>query len=283
MWEQPNNGRRAPRTKGSRMSVRYVIGCAVLLMARVVLWVFHMLHQVGSFPLRLAVVLWTPREIDRYSRAEWDRREVVEQYSQFDTWLNPTEQTLVEKYLPIGGEVLNLACGAGREALLLARRGVKVTACDWSPRMIGAAQRRADGAGLPVRFSVSDMYDLPYPEGSFDSVLLTNVAYSYAFPRRRRVRLLRQAYAVLKPSGVFILSFARGSDDSNGSPSFLRRLALKLRDFPPFNRDYEPGDSFGDGFCHVFQPDELRGEFAETPFILREWHWRKGYAVLGKP
>lgn len=283
MRENPTDGRQAPCTKGSRMSVRYVIGCAVLQMARLVLRVFHLLLRVGWFPFRLAVILWTPREIERYSRAEWDRREVVEQYSQLEGWLNPTEQTLVEKYLPIRGEVLNLACGAGREALLLARRGLKVTACDWSPRMIAAAQRRADAAGLPVRFSVSDLYDLPYPEGSFDSILLPNIAYSYAFPRRRRVRLLQQAYAVLKPGGVFILSFSRESDHSNGSPSLLQRLALKLRGYPPFNRDYEPGDSFGDGFCHVFQPDELRGEFAETPFLLREWHWGKGYAVLGKP
>jgi SAM-dependent methyltransferase len=265
------------------MSVRYVIGCAVFLMACVVSRVLDMLQRVGSFLIRLAVILWTPREIERYSRAAWDRRELVEEYSQFDTWLNPTEQTLVEKYLPIGGEVLNLACGAGREALLLARRGLKVTACDWSPRMIAAAQRRADAAGLLVRFSVSDLYNLPYREGSFDSILITNIAYSYAFPRRCRIRLLQDAYAVLKPGGVFILSFCRGSDNSNGSPSFLQRLALKLRGYPPFNRDYEPGDDFSSVFFHVFQPDELRGEFAETPFILSEWRWGEGYAVLGKP
>lgn len=41
-----------------------------------------------------------------------------------------------------GDHVLELNCGTGEDALFLARRGVSVTACDASSRMIGQAQSR---------------------------------------------------------------------------------------------------------------------------------------------
>src|SRR5881397_527822 len=117
-----------------------------------------------------------------------------------DDWLGVTEEPLVETYFTNDGELLNVACGAGREALLLARRGLRVTACDWSTGMIAEARRRAQEANLPVRFAVADlMDDLPYPEKTFDYLLLTNIAYSYIFPSHRRIRFLRQAHSVLKP------------------------------------------------------------------------------------
>src|SRR5438093_11499655 len=103
-----------------------------------------------------------------------------------DDWLGVTEEPLVETYFTNDGELLNVACGAGREALLLARQGLRVTATDWGPGMITEAQRRAREAGLPIRFAVADMFSLPYREQTFDYLLLTNISYSYVFPRWRR-------------------------------------------------------------------------------------------------
>ena len=170
-----------------------------------------------------------------------------------DGWLGVTEKTLVETYFRNGGALLNVACGAGREALLLARRGLRVTACDWSPRMIAEARRRAQDLNLPVRFAGADMFDLPYPEQEFDYLLLTNIAYSYLFPRRRRLRFLRQAYSMLKPGGVFIISFAGAVNEQDDLKRFLQWLFVRLRRYAPFNKDYEPGDYLEAGtFIHLF-------------------------------
>src|SRR3989442_5714580 len=72
--------------------------------------------------------------------------------------------------------------------------------------MIAATQRRAREANLPIRFEVADLYDLRYPENEFDYLLLTNIAYSYIFPRWRRVRFLRAGHSALKPRGGVILA-----------------------------------------------------------------------------
>lgn len=267
--------------KVSQMSLRYIAGYSFLLFSSLVRRVLNQFYLLVSLTEQFAVIVWTPREIERYSRTDWNSREQVRNYARLDDWLCATEQALVEKYFSKNGELLDVACGAGREALLLSRRGMKVTACDWSPRMIAEAQRRAREANVPVRFAVADLYDLPYPEKAFDCLFLTNNAYSYVCPRRRRIRLLKQAYSILRPGGVFIISFVAALGGFPGQ-RISQRLFMKLKRSALFNRDYEPGDRFLYSFVHVFQPEELRQEFDEAKFLVKEWLWKPGYAVLTK-
>jgi ubiquinone/menaquinone biosynthesis C-methylase UbiE len=55
-----------------------------------------------------------------------------------------------------GQHILELNCGTGEDALFLVARGISVTACDLSPRMIEVAQRRKlqNKAGGNVEFQV---------------------------------------------------------------------------------------------------------------------------------
>lgn len=50
-----------------------------------------------------------------------------------------------------GQRILEINCGTGVDAIYLARRGVRVIACDSSPRMIEVASRRAAGARIEPR------------------------------------------------------------------------------------------------------------------------------------
>jgi len=266
------------------MSLRYYAGYSLVLASRLFCAVFNRLFWVASLPERFAMIICAPSEIERYSKAKWNRWSEVRAYANYDEWLSETEQALVVQYFTNKGELLNLACGAGREALLLARRGLSVTASDWSPRMIAEARRRAQEANLPVRFAVADlMYDLPYPEKAFDYLFLTNIAYSYVFPRRNRLRFLRQAHSVLKPGGVFVISFAPASGDPRIPAGPLEWLFIRLRRWPPFNREYEPGDRFANTFIHFFRSEELAQEFQEAQFLIKDYLWKRGYAVLVKP
>jgi SAM-dependent methyltransferase len=64
---------------------------------------------------------------------------------------------------------LELGCGTGASAVWLARQGFDVTALDLSPRAIERARRRAEGAGVRIRFLVADVLDPPAePAGPFD-------------------------------------------------------------------------------------------------------------------
>ncbi len=71
----------------------------------------------------------------------------------------PCEAFYREEARRAGGAVLDLACGTGRLTLPLARDGHEVLGLDASPRMLAAARRKAERAGLRPTFLHGDMCD----------------------------------------------------------------------------------------------------------------------------
>jgi SAM-dependent methyltransferase len=71
----------------------------------------------------------------------------------------------------ISGEVLDIGCGLGDNAIFLASRGHSVTALDGSPTAIERARRRAAEAGVQVTFDVADATNLTGYDGRFDTVV----------------------------------------------------------------------------------------------------------------
>jgi SAM-dependent methyltransferase len=87
-----------------------------------------------------------------------------------------------EKLAP--GTVLDLACGAGRNALYLAEQGWAVTALDGSEKAVELVQVRAATRGLEVHAKVADLTDpnfIMLPD-AFDLIV---IAY-YLQPRSVR-------------------------------------------------------------------------------------------------
>lgn len=94
------------------------------------------------------------------------------------------------------GRALDLACGAGRNALWLARNGWEVAAIDGASEAIAMLQQSA--GELPIDARVFDLEagaPLPFDDASFDVV---TILYYLHRP------LFLEAARVLKPGGLFV-------------------------------------------------------------------------------
>ena len=86
-----------------------------------------------------------------------------------------TAGLLKRKRLPKGSKVLEVGCGAGRTACYMARQGYVVTAVDTNAGILEKARRRAEKAGLSIRFLEADAQSLPFVDESFDMVFVESV------------------------------------------------------------------------------------------------------------
>ncbi len=124
-------------------------------------------------------------------RRKWDDRYRAGAYAE-RTW---PSAFLVDcaPLLPSAGRALDLACGAGRNALFLARRGLQVDAVDISSEAL--ARGRAAAADLPIRWLLQDLDD-GLPPNAYD--VIVNIRYV-------NLALLRALLPNLREGGVLLV------------------------------------------------------------------------------
>ena len=104
------------------------------------------------------------------------------------------------------GRILDLACGYGRIAVPLARRGFQVTGLDLSEPLLDVARERAAQAGVPVAWRHADMRDMPAEwAGQFDAVISIWNSFGYFTDDHENQRVLASAAQALKPGGRLLI------------------------------------------------------------------------------
>jgi SAM-dependent methyltransferase len=112
-----------------------------------------------------------------------------------------------------GGRALDLGCGAGRNAVPLARMGWEVVGIDSSRPMLDAAAKRAHDEGLDDRIEwvLAPMDALPAGDASFDLVVAHGI-WNLASSGVEFRRALGEAARVAKPgAGRFVFTFSRNT------------------------------------------------------------------------
>lgn len=103
-----------------------------------------------------------------------------------------------------GMAVLDIGTGTGNNLFeVAARLGPCRLLCgiDISPGMIDRARQKAAALRVPVHFYVGDAERLPYPDGTFDLVIM-GACYHWI---EQRLRALQEVRRVLTPGGQFAL------------------------------------------------------------------------------
>jgi ubiquinone/menaquinone biosynthesis C-methylase UbiE len=88
-------------------------------------------------------------------------------YLDHETWIRPAMDQLGDVR---GLRALDFGCGHGMAAVVLARRGAKVTAFDLSWGYLSEARKRAIANSVTVHFVQADGERLPFDDASFDRI-----------------------------------------------------------------------------------------------------------------
>ena len=107
---------------------------------------------------------------------------------------------------PEDGVLLDVCCGSGVVGNSFRGRVGKIVGLDLTPQMIEKAKTRLD------EVHQGNVYDIPFPENTFDAVCTREVLHLLPRPERP----VAQVYRVLKPGGQFVVGqiLPYGEDDA---------------------------------------------------------------------
>ena len=161
--------------------------------------------------------------------------------------LEPPSSFLVEHahLLPARGRALDVAGGAGRNAVWLAKRGLDVTLIDISEVALERAERKAQTTGVTehIRFLQADLDDAELPAPTFDLVVMIDY-----LTRARRDELARLVFEhglviATQPTVANLERHAHPRREYLVEPGELERWLLEL----DFTIEVSREDWTGDG------------------------------------
>jgi tellurite methyltransferase len=155
-------------------------------------------------------------------KQEWERK-----YREAGSALPEAATVLVENrhLLPAHGRALDLACGLGGNAMLLADAGLDTEGWDYAAPAIQALEAEAARAALPLRGVLRDAVAQPPEPASFDVVVISRFLERSVCPA---------LMAALRPGGLlFYQTFTRLKVQGLGprNPQFLLESNELLRLF----------------------------------------------------
>ena len=151
------------------------------------------------------------------------RKYAADPIRNMDGYLNTLERT--KFYLRAEDDVLEIGCGTGSTALLIAPHVATITASDLAPGMIEIANEKLTAEGLEnVTFKVAEVQEHTSDGASYDAVLALNLLH--LVPDLDQA--LDHIASLTKPGGVFISKTVCSPARFSLKFSLINRIAVPL-------------------------------------------------------
>ena len=140
----------------------------------------------------------TPRTEENAKKEHWASRADLDRYERdMGAYALAIDEAIIERFVEAGrGLAMDLPCGTGRFADLLARKGYRVVAADYSEAMLRLRAGRDSSA-----FIRCDAFQLPFRDEAFDLVACTRLTFHY----ENYAALLAELVRVTKPGGTIVV------------------------------------------------------------------------------
>jgi SAM-dependent methyltransferase len=161
----------------------------------------------------------------------------------------------------VHGDVLDIGCGLGDNAIYLANNGHPVTGLDISPTALVNAEQRARDAGVDVTFAVADSTKLEGYTDAFDTVIDSGLFHSLDEEGRRSY--VAAVHRATRPGATLLLSCF-----SEANPAG--------KDWRPAVSEETLRDVLGAADWDIvsLEPATLPGELDGAPVEMAFWYLR---------
>jgi ubiquinone/menaquinone biosynthesis C-methylase UbiE len=170
---------------------------------------------------------------------------------------------------------LDLGCGNGRHAAVLADHTARVIGVDASTGLLAEAETRASERGFALDLVAGDAAILPLRDGCVDLAVYVATIH-HLRPRQRRLESLNELARVLAPGGRALVSawstaHSRFEDEETDGTGLDTEIPWTL-----------PGGETVPRYYHVYDPAEFDGDLAESDLAVQSAALSSGncYAVV---
>ncbi len=209
---------------------------------------------------------------DRHAGQTYDR--IAGHFSQTREYPWPEIESFLEGRS--GAVGLDLGCGNGRHAEVLADHADRVVGVDASTGLLAEAADRATERGFAVDLVAGDAASIPLRTDAVDLAVYVATLH-HLRPRTHRLASLDDLGRTLAPGGRALVSAWSTAHD---------RFADEETDGSGLDTEIDwtlPGGDTVGRFYHVYDPGEFEADLRESELALLEWELASGncYAVVG--
>lgn len=179
------------------------------------------------------------------------------------SWVEHTKDEIdfIVEIMELSGSerVLDLACGFGRHAIELGKRGFSVVGIDITPSFIEEAKRVASNEKIDVEFICADLRDVFY-KNEFDVVLnMADGAIGYLEDDEENIKIFDLIASSLKTGGKHFMNICNAEHGEMHFPKRYWEIGEKGLSLPEFHWDKETRRMLYGGWGIKF------GEIARKP------------------
>lgn len=149
-----------------------------------------------------------------------------------------TQKKLFNAYLKINNEVLDIGCGFGRQAIVLAKEGFKVTGIDTSAAFISISKKLFDKYHYQGEFIQTDLLSENVLQKKFKQIIILDVL-EHIQPKFRKT-FIKKIYDLSQPGSIWIISLPKVKARllSKLNNRFRKSITQHIRYF--FSREEHP-------------------------------------------
>ena len=114
----------------------------------------------------------------------------------------PLSQMVIDKKIPHFADILDIACGAWQNSIMLALNYMNVVSFDIMEDILIKTKKFFDMHNLDIKLFKADLLKMPFCDNSFDVALDSFIYHDLKVDAR--IPYIKEVYRVLRPGGKFI-------------------------------------------------------------------------------